>query len=71
MGVDQIEQTRKYILICIIGLLNPQMFHKVILEIVMGTHIFNFGGSLTIVFKSFKCETLNPTSKKGSELQLE
>jgi type III secretory pathway component EscU len=47
------------------------MFDKVIFNIVMGTHIFNFGGSLAIVFKSFKCETIDPTSNKGSKLQLD
>jgi hypothetical protein len=72
MGVDQIFWTnQKNYLIWIIALLSPQMFDKVIFEIVMGTHIFNFGGSLTIIFKSFKCETMDPTSNKGSKLQLE
>ncbi len=54
MGVDQIFWTnQKNYLICIIALLSPQMLNKVISEIVMGTHIFNFNGSLTIVLKSF------------------
>jgi hypothetical protein len=45
------EQTNFLILFCIVIFLSPQMLDKVISKIVTGSHIFNLGGSLTIVFK--------------------
>jgi hypothetical protein len=45
------EHTKEFISIYIVALSSPQMFHEVIFEIVMGSHIFNLGGSLVVVFK--------------------
>jgi hypothetical protein len=52
MGVDKFfEQTKFFILVWIVAFLSPQMFDKVIFEIIIGSHIFNLGGSLAIVLK--------------------
>ncbi len=45
------EETRKFISICIVVFSSPQMFNKVIFEVVMGSHIFNLGDFLAIIFK--------------------
>jgi hypothetical protein len=45
------EHTRNFISVCIVALSSPQMFNKVIFEVVMGNHIFNLGGSLVVIFK--------------------
>jgi hypothetical protein len=52
MGADKFfEQTKNFNLIWIVAFLSPQMFDEVIFEIIMGSHIFNLGGSLAIVLK--------------------
>jgi hypothetical protein len=40
-----------FILVCIVAFSNSQMFHKVISKVAMGSHIFNLGGSLVVIFK--------------------
>ncbi len=49
------------------------MFHRVILEIVIGNYIFNFNGYFVVVLNNTThvCQTLDPTSNKGSKLQLD